>query len=154
MAIVTALFNTEEYESCILCSSKHDRTRPSLCQCKHCSIPLCFDCMKEHHDELLQNIAKASHQYNELQDLFQKKQKMIVEETTKFVENVNQYFETYINELRQTQQKIIAATENTRQNAQVKNRIPMVGLISFYFFRILYRKLVLVYKRLVSLFRP
>jgi GTPase SAR1 family protein len=110
--------------------------------------------MKEHHDELLQNIAKASHQYNELQDLFQKKQKMIVEETTKFVENVNQYFETYINELRQTQQKIIAATENTRQNAQVKNRIPMVGLISFYFFRILYRKLVLVYKRLVSLFRP
>jgi flagellar motility protein MotE (MotC chaperone) len=105
--------------------------------------------MKEHHDELLQNIAQASHQYNELQDLFQKKQKMIVEETTKFLENVNQYFETYINELRQTQQKIIAVTEN----AQVKNRIPMLGLISFYLFRILYQKLVLVYKRLVSLFR-
>jgi len=121
MAITTALFSTEEYEICTLCSSKHNRTRPSFCQCKHCSIPLCLNCIKEHHDELLQNVAEISHQYNELQDLLEKKQNMIIEGTTTSIEDVNRYFETYINELCQTKQDIITNIENTKQNAQVKN---------------------------------
>jgi archaellum component FlaC len=76
--------------------------------------------MKEHHEELLQNVADISHQYNELQELLQTKKKMIVDETTKSIEHVNRYFETYINELRETQHKIILDIERAKQDAQVK----------------------------------
>jgi flagellar hook-associated protein FlgK len=76
--------------------------------------------MKEHHEELLQNVAQISHQYNELQELLQKKQTMIVNETTTSIENVNQYFDIYIKELRDTQQKIIESMEKAKQDAQVR----------------------------------
>jgi len=76
--------------------------------------------MKEHHEELLQNVADISHQYNELQELLQTKKKMIVDETTKSIEYVNRYFETYINELRETQHKIILDIERAKQDARVK----------------------------------
>ncbi len=118
--VAMTLANGNNNESCLLCSSKYNRTRPSFCQCKHCSIPFCLDCMKEHHEELLQNVADISHQYNELQELLQTKKKMIVDETTKSIEHVNRYFETYINELRETQHKIILDIERAKQDAQVK----------------------------------
>jgi ElaB/YqjD/DUF883 family membrane-anchored ribosome-binding protein len=76
--------------------------------------------MKEHHDEVLQNVAQISHQYNELQELIQTKQKVIDNESTKSMDDVNQYFDTYINELRETQQNIIADIETGKQDAQVK----------------------------------
>jgi isochorismate hydrolase len=85
--------------------------------------------MKEHHDELLQNVAEISHQYNELQDLLKKKQKMIVEGTTTSIEDVNRYFETYINELCQTKQNIITNIENTKQNAEVKTGTLMIDIL-------------------------
>ncbi len=120
MASAITTSNNNDSESCVLCTSKHNRNRPSFCQCKHCSIPLCLDCMKEHHEELLQDVAEISHQYNELQELLQTKQTMIVDETTKSIENVNQYFDNYILELRETQCKIILDIERAKKDAQVK----------------------------------
>jgi len=78
--------------------------------------------MKEHHEELLQDVAQMSHQYNELQQLIQNKQMMIVDETAKSTEDVNRYFDTYIDQLRDTQKKIIANMEIVKQNAQVKEK--------------------------------
>ena len=76
--------------------------------------------MREHHEELLQDAEQISHQYNELQQLLQTKQTMIIDETTKSIEDVNQYFESYMNELRETQQRIIAEMEKVKQHAQVR----------------------------------
>ncbi|CAF3941603.1 unnamed protein product [Rotaria sordida] len=118
MTSATSLSNVDDCESCVLCLSKYNRIRPSFCQCKHCSIPLCMDCMKEHHEEVLQDVAQISHQYNELKELLEMKQKMIVDETTKSIEDVNQYFKTYINELLETQEKIILDIEKAKQDAQ------------------------------------
>jgi nucleoside-triphosphatase THEP1 len=78
--------------------------------------------MKEHHEELLQDVGQMSHQYNELQQLIQNKQMMIVDETAKSIEDVNRYFDTYIDQLRDTQKKIIANMEVVKQNAQVKEK--------------------------------
>jgi len=76
--------------------------------------------MKEHHEELLLDVEQISHQYNELQELLQTKPMMIAEETAKSIENVNQYFDIYIKELRDTQQKIIESMEKAKQDAQVR----------------------------------
>jgi alpha/beta superfamily hydrolase len=75
--------------------------------------------MKEHHDDILQNVAQLSHQYNELQELLKTKQEMIVDQTTKTIDDVNHYFDIYITELRQTQQKIIEDLQVAKQDAQV-----------------------------------
>lgn len=117
----TASYNNDS-ESCTLCVSRHNRNRPSFCQCKHCSIPLCFDCMKQHHEELLLDVEQISHEYNQIQELFQTKQTMIDEETAKSIENVNQYFDHYIAELRDTQKKIIETMEKVKQDAHVRDR--------------------------------
>jgi hypothetical protein len=74
--------------------------------------------MKEHH-EILQNVAPLSHQYNELKQLVETKQKMIADETTKTIHDVNHYFDTYITELRETQQIIIEDIQVAKQDAQV-----------------------------------
>ncbi|CAF1635755.1 unnamed protein product [Rotaria magnacalcarata] len=118
MATASVLSNTDDYESCAFCLSKYSRTRASFCQCKHCSTPLCIDCTKEHHDELLQEVTQVSHQYNELKELLQAKQNIVVDETAKSIEDVNQYFKTYIDELIETQKTIISDIEEAKQNAQ------------------------------------
>jgi hypothetical protein len=79
--------------------------------------------MKEHHEELLQDVVQISHQYNELQQLIQSKQMMITDETAKSIDDVNRYFDTYIDQLRDTQKKIIANMEVVKQNAQVKREM-------------------------------
>jgi hypothetical protein len=76
--------------------------------------------MNEHNNELLQNAAQISHHYNELQQIVQTKQKLIADETAESIKSVNEYFETYINQLRRTQQKIITDIEKAKQDAQVK----------------------------------
>jgi hypothetical protein len=75
--------------------------------------------MKEHHEELLQDVAQISHLYNELQQLLQTKQMMIVEETAKSIEIVNRYFDVCIDELGDIQRKIIVNMERAKQDAQV-----------------------------------
>jgi phosphopantothenate synthetase len=82
--------------------------------------------MKEHHDEVLQNVAQISHEYNELQEFIQLKQMTIVDEIAKFTEDVNRNFDTYINELRETQQKIIEDLEITKHDAQVMRDIQQI----------------------------
>ena len=134
-AAITQSSSVDGFESCILCTGKHNRNRPSFCQCKHCSIPLCLDCMKEHHEELLQDVAQISHEYNELQQLIQTKQTMITDETAKSIEDVNRYFDVYIDQLRETQKKIIANMEVVKQNAQVKRKkLLMIKICIFIYF--------------------
>ena len=108
-------------DCCTLCSTRHDRIRPSFCQCKHCSIPLCFDCMKEHHEELLQSIAEISHHYNQLQQLIKTNQTLILERTTQAAENINSYFNRRIDELRAMQLTMIVDVEAAKQGAQVRS---------------------------------
>ncbi|CAF3225128.1 unnamed protein product [Rotaria sp. Silwood2] len=102
MATAKKLSNVDDSESCASCSNKYNRIRHSFCLCKHCSTPLCMDCMKEHHEEVLQDLAQIPHEYNELKELLQKKQKMIA----------------YINELLETQKKIILDIEKAKEDAQ------------------------------------
>lgn len=120
MATTVSPSTADESEPCAVCASKYNRARPSLCQCKHCSIPLCFECMKQHNDELLQNVEQFSHQYNELRQLIQSKQNMIDEEPAKYVANINQYFDSYIDQLRATQKKTLEEVEIAKQRARVR----------------------------------
>lgn len=76
--------------------------------------------MKQHHDELLQDVEQISHQYNELRELLQSKQTMIDEDTTKCAVDVDRYFDSYIDQLRTTQKKIREAMEDARQQAKVR----------------------------------
>ena len=117
--MVTALTSADEYKSCVSCPGKHNHTHLPFCQCTHCSISLCLGCMKEHHDEVLQDVAQFSLQYHLLKQRIQTKQKMIVDETAKSIDDVNKYFDAYIDELRETQQKIIANLETVKQDALV-----------------------------------
>jgi ABC-type transporter Mla subunit MlaD len=90
--------------------------------------------MREHHEELLQDVAEISHQYNELQQLIQTKQIMITDETAKSTDDVNRYFDVYIDQLRDTQKKIIANMEVAKQNAQVtREKILMIKVCAFIF---------------------
>ncbi|CAF3043980.1 unnamed protein product [Rotaria socialis] len=133
MATASVLSNTDDCEPCAFCLSKYSRTRASFCQCKHCSTPLCIDCTKEHHDELLQEVTQISHRYNQLKELLQTKHNIIVDETAKSIEDVNQYFKTYIDELIETQKKIISDIEEAKQDAQssilkIDSDLSMVGI--------------------------
>lgn len=120
MASAKATAKSTRSDYCVLCSTKHNRTRASFCQCQHCSIPLCFECMKQHHDELLQDVEQISHQYNELRQLVQSKQNTIEEETAKYAADVHRYFDSYIDQIRVTQKNILEEMENAKQKAQVR----------------------------------
>jgi hypothetical protein len=122
MATAEIISEGDDDDCCWLCSKNYNRVRPSLCQCKHCSKPLCLDCMNEHNNELLQNAAQVCHHYNELQQMVQTKQKLIADQTAESIKIVNEYFETYINQLRRTQQTIITDIEKAKQDAQVKTK--------------------------------
>ena len=102
-------------DTCTFCSTRHNRIRPWFCQCKHCSIPLCIDCMKEHHDELLQSVAEISHHYNELHELIKTKQTTILSKTKEATEDINHYFD----ELRAKQMKMLLDVEAVKQKSQV-----------------------------------
>jgi uncharacterized NAD(P)/FAD-binding protein YdhS len=110
--------------------------------------------MKEHHEELLQDVGQMSHQYNELQQLIQNKQMMIVDETAKSIEDVNRYFDTYIDQLRDTQKKIIANMEVVKQNAQVKKqKFLMTKIKTLLLSRIMYVKSMQIYDQFVVKFK-
>ncbi len=106
-------------DSCITCSSKYNRVRPSLCQCKHCSNSFCFDCMKNHNDELQQNIAQLSNQFNELKLLINNQRKLITEETIKSNEQMSEWLGKYIDNLIAEKAKIDTDIEETEKDAQV-----------------------------------
>lgn len=119
MATAQSSTDADVQESCSLCSSKYKRSRPSFCKCQHCSISLCIDCTKEHHDILLQDVYQVSHEYNQIKELVQKKQRTIADETAQSIEDVNKYFETYIDELGKIRQQILLNIEQAKQDALV-----------------------------------
>ncbi|CAF1419070.1 unnamed protein product [Adineta steineri] len=97
--MATASSLNDSSDSCMRCSSKYNRIQPSLCQCKHCSESFCFDCMKEHNDELQQNKAELTDQYNELKQLINEKRQLITNETIKTKQDLNEWFMKYIDNL-------------------------------------------------------
>ncbi len=111
--------STGSFDSCITCSSKHNRVRPALCQCKHCSNSFCFDCMKEHNDDLQQNTAHVSNRYNELKLLINDKRKLITDETIKSKQQMSEWLQKFIDNLTAEKAKIDTDIEKTEQDAQV-----------------------------------
>lgn len=107
-------------DSCNTCFTKHNRVRPSLCQCKHCSNAFCFDCMKGHNDEIQENIAEAFNRYNELKLLSNDKKKFIKDETHKSKEQVSEWLRKYIDNLNVEKARIDKDIENAEKEEQVR----------------------------------
>ena len=102
-------------DSCVECSNKYKRTRASFCRCNHCSASFCFDCMKEHHEELQNKITHLSHKYNEVQELYQTKQKMIEIEAKNVRGDVDEWF----NRIIETKKKMMDIIEEAEKHQQV-----------------------------------
>lgn len=117
--MASALVPESKDDICTLCEKKYNRLRPSFCQCKHCSVPMCVDCMKEHHDELLQQAAQISHEYNGVKDLLKSKQNMVTDTAELSVKSINHYFDSYIDDLRKNQKEILRQIGQAQQDAQV-----------------------------------
>jgi hypothetical protein len=75
--------------------------------------------MKEHNDEIQQNIAQVSNQYNELKELINKKKDLIKNETIKSKEQMNEWLKNYIANLILEKAKIDADIEKAEKEAQV-----------------------------------
>ena len=110
---------SSSFDSCEVCSNKHNRIRPSLCQCKHCSKSFCFDCMKDHNDELQQNITQLSNRYNELKQTINTKKKLITDETIKSKEQMNEWLRKYLANLIAEKARIDFDIEHAEKEAQV-----------------------------------
>ncbi|UJR19133.1 hypothetical protein I4U23_022263 [Adineta vaga] len=101
-------------DSCVQCASKYKRTRVSLCRCNHCSVSFCFDCMKEHHEDLQEKITHLSHQYNEVHELYQTKQQMIETE----VKNARCEVDEWFNQIIEAKKKIMDNIEQAEKHGQ------------------------------------
>ncbi|CAF3423639.1 unnamed protein product [Rotaria socialis] len=119
----TAPTSNDLSDSCIICSSKHERIRPSLCQCKHCSRSLCFDCMKDHHDELQLSIAQVSNRYNELKQLIDTKIILITKETVASTHELSEWYTTLIDSLTVEKESIDLNIEKEEQKAKEQANI-------------------------------
>ncbi|CAF3358199.1 unnamed protein product [Rotaria socialis] len=103
-------------EACVRCTETYSRTRSSLCRCNHCSKALCFDCIKEHHDELLQNITQLSHRFNEVQELCKAKQQMIENEALQTVIEIDHWY----SRLLETKKTVVENIEQSRKDGQAR----------------------------------
>jgi len=111
------------FDSCATCSSKHNRTRAALCQCKHCSESFCFDCMKDHNDSLQESIALVSNQYNEVQAMLKIKKQLINDETNKSKIQISEWLQQFIDKLNTEKAKIETQIENEELEAKVTQSI-------------------------------
>jgi ribosomal protein L17 len=75
--------------------------------------------MKNHNDELQQNIAQVSNRYNELKLLINNQRKLITEETIKSKDQMSQWLRKYIDNLIAEKAKIDTDIEETEKDAQV-----------------------------------
>jgi hypothetical protein len=75
--------------------------------------------MKNHNDELQQNIAQLSNRYNELKLLINNQRKLITEETIKSKDQMSQWLGKYIDNLIAEIAKIDTDIEETEKDAQV-----------------------------------
>ncbi len=114
----TSSFN-DSLDTCITCSRKYNRVRPSLCYCKHCSESFCFDCMKDHNDDLQQNIEQVSDRSNELRELINTKRILITNETIKSKEQMSEWLKKYIDNLIAEKARIDMDIEKAENEAQV-----------------------------------
>ncbi|CAF1554222.1 unnamed protein product [Rotaria sordida] len=106
------------FDPCIICSSKYNRIRSSLCQCKHCSVSFCIDCMKDHNDEIQQNIAQLSDRRNELKHLIDTKKLLITNETIQSKHQLSKWLKTYIDNLTVEKSMIDMNIEKVEKDAQ------------------------------------
>ncbi|CAF1099365.1 unnamed protein product [Adineta steineri] len=104
--MATASSFNDSSDSCMRCSSKYNRIQPSLCQCKHCSESFCFDCMKEHNDEIQQNRAELTDQYNQVKQSMNDKKELIRNETIKAKQELSEWFKIYIDKLSIAKERI------------------------------------------------
>ncbi|CAF1104017.1 unnamed protein product [Adineta steineri] len=116
--MATASSLNDSFDSCMRCSSKYNRIQPSLCQCKHCSGSFCFDCMKEHNDEIQQNRAELADQYNQLKQLMIEKKELITNETIKTKQQLSEWFKKYIDTLTVEKRRIDADIDKEEKQAQ------------------------------------
>jgi len=75
--------------------------------------------MKDHNDDLQQNIAQLSNQYNELRDLINTKRKLITNETIKSKEQMSEWLKKYIDNLITEKARIDMNIEKAEKEAQV-----------------------------------
>ena len=118
MASAPTTAETDE-DCCVLCRVRYNRTRSSLCQCKHCGQPLCFQCMGEHHNELLQKIDQLSHTYNGILLMVETKSSMIDDEAKNSIGCINQWFESYVKDVCDAKEKIIENIHQAKEDAKV-----------------------------------
>ncbi|CAF4101465.1 unnamed protein product [Rotaria sp. Silwood2] len=106
------------FDPCITCSSKYNRIRSSLCQCKHCSASFCVDCMKEHLDELQKTTDELVDLHNELKQLINTKKILIKDETIKSKQQLSKWLKTYIDNLTIEKSIIDANIDKEEKDAQ------------------------------------
>ncbi|CAF4023124.1 unnamed protein product [Adineta steineri] len=104
--MATALSLNDSFDCCMRCSSNYNRIQPSLCQCKHCSESFCFDCMKEHNDDLHQKKVELADEYNALKQLVNDKKELITNETIKTKQQLSEWLKEYIDDLIIEREKI------------------------------------------------
>jgi hypothetical protein len=75
--------------------------------------------MKDHNDELQQNVAQVSNRYNELKQVINTKQKLITDETIKSKEQINEWFRKHITNLNTEKARIDLEIEKAEKEAQV-----------------------------------
>jgi len=75
--------------------------------------------MKDHNDDLQQNIAQLLNRYNELKDLINEKRKLITNETIKSKEQMSEWLRKYIDNLIVEKARIDMDIEKAEKEAQV-----------------------------------
>ena len=75
--------------------------------------------MRDHIDELPNNIAQLSQQLHYLQDVYESKQTMVDEEVSKSKTEISQCFKTYQSDLFEAHQAAIIDVEKAKHDAKV-----------------------------------
>jgi hypothetical protein len=75
--------------------------------------------MKDHNDDLQQNIAQVSNRYNELRELINTKRILITNESIKSKEQMSEWLKKYIDNLIAEKARIDMDIEKAKNEAQV-----------------------------------
>ncbi|CAF1564567.1 unnamed protein product, partial [Didymodactylos carnosus] len=118
--MATARRSNTNGDPCALCKKNHNRIKTSVCQCKHCALPMCIDCMKLHNDEVNDTVNYMQDQYNETKLIIEAKQNMITNISRDSIKDISLWFENYLNELILHQQKILSGIEKEKIQAQAQ----------------------------------
>ena len=104
---------------CSSCLNKYNRNQLSLCQCKHCSQSFCFDCMKQHRDEMEQDYEELANRCNEAKQIIEMKKALIANETNHAKRQLNEWLYNYIKNLTAEKTKIDVEIDDENKRAQV-----------------------------------